>query len=304
MNTQEAIQQIRKAERGDHGTRDMLVTPAMAKCLVEHLNFDEQRALKGTNVVVLAAAMKEGRFREYSDIQFASLNGALHLINGQHTLHAIVASGVSVPLCVHVYSVRSADEIRRLYSRFDVGTPRNLKDTMGSLGAELELTTKQRDRLSGAVKRVHLRFRTHFGHDQERAILSRDYDRIKEMMREWKPYALEYFKAISGAVAENRKVFERGDVLGVGMITFKYQSVMAHDFWSAAAQDDGLRQKDPRKTLIEWLKSNRTSAKAGRQHKAAIAAWNAFMDGKTLERIYTDTDKAKVIVGCNFVCDN
>lgn len=288
-----------------HATRDIVIRPEIALDMVTRLNYEHQRKLSERNVSDLEFAITKGKFREFSDIHFVLLNGQLHLVNGQHTLRAI-ARTVAQRLCVHVYRVPDAEALHAMYCTFDINRRRSLRDSLNAVRDEICLNKNQIDALGAAVKRIHVAFADAWHGSSRRPkefYENGDYMDVIARMLDWSVEARAYFALIDAAPKDNRTGFVTADVVAVGLITMRAHSARAVEFWGQAALDDGLRNSDPRKKLLNWLRTHPTSeTKRTDHHRAAIACWNAHFAGRTLEKVHTDAQSSKSISGCDFTC--
>lgn len=285
-----------------HGSFNVLITPSLAETIIRKHNYANQRPLSKSHVGVLAEAMKNSDFREYTSIGFAVRNGEPILVNGQHTLNAIALSGKSIWLSFHFDRVQDDAEVEALYSTFDIGRKRQARDTMGSIGEELGLHKKERDSLSSAVTFVNLGFRPISGKDSPaRLYAARDFEFKKNLMREWGDEARLYFECITDAPKFNKEPLFRAFVVAVGLLTIREQPDNAIEFWRGVALDDGLRIGDPRKALVNWLKTNPAGKSPHLQHRAAIACWNAWFDGRQLTKVYPRSSVSLEIHGTPIV---
>jgi len=88
----------------------------------------------------------------------------------------------------------------------------------------------------------------------------------------------------------------------------KWQPEKAEEFWKGLAMDDGLARNDPRKALLEKLRSQEGSHSIPVQLHAVASGWNAFYHGRKLKEIRVCPDKpfsidGTTIVGRRFVAD-
>lgn len=146
-----------------HLALDVEITPEAALDAVNQYNYENQRICSGSNVLVLAEAMRRGEFREFTSIDFAVLDGVPHLINGQHTLRAVAAAQKPIWLTFHFSRAKSKQDIEWLYSKFDIGRTRSIRDAMGDIGDELRLSVKERDALAVAVGSINNNFQSSSG---------------------------------------------------------------------------------------------------------------------------------------------
>lgn len=286
-------------QKGDrHLAANAEITPDVAVNLVTKYNYENQRPPSKKHVMVLAETMRRGEFREFTSIDFAVLDGIPHLINGQHTLHAISVAKKPIWLSIHLHRVSSKQEIEDRYSKYDIGRTRSLRDVMGDIGEELGLTVKERDALAVAVGWINGGFRPYSGNDDAiRIYEAKNFELKKSMMREWAREASAFFGCINPAPGFNKALFYRGAVLAVALITLRHSKEKALEFWSGSAIDDGLRNGDPRKALINWLRNNPVGKTQTMQHRAAIACWNAWFKEKNLTKVYPDTGASLNILG-------
>lgn len=274
------------------------ITPEVATNIVTNYNYENQCPYSKSHVLVLAEAMRRGEFREFTSIDFAVLDGVPHLINGQHTLRAIAAAKRPVWLSIHMHKVGAMHDVESLYSKYDIGRTRSLRDTMGSIGEDLGLSVKERDALAVAVGWINLGFRMYSSNgDPVRIYEAKDFELKKSLMRDWSEEATELFSCIDPAPGFNKLLFYRGAVLAVALVTMRYSKEKAIEFWSGAAIDDGLRNGDPRKALISWLRNNAVAKAQKMQHRAAIASWNSWIKEKSLTKVYPDTGASLKILG-------
>lgn len=275
------------------------VSPDQAFQWVTQFNYANQRDLKKSWVGTLAECMLRGKFASFTMITFAVLDGEPLLVNGQHTLHAIYQSNLTQTLMVQFRYVASHEELESLYSIFDIQRRRALRDQMGTIGADLNLSDGERNALAVAVKLLSLGMRPDFGrHDPHFQANLIDAEFIKAEMRSWAAESYKYFSFLRAAPASNRDIFMRSHVVAVALLTLRYCDAKAADFWTQACLDDGLRIGDPRKSLHNWLRSNPVTKAQFQQHRAAIACWNAFYRGKELYRVMPSTDAALTALGC------
>lgn len=281
-----------------HQVADIHVCPGQAIEAATQYNYVNQRQYSRQHVLVLAEAMKRGEFREYTPIDFAVLDGVPHLVNGQHTLRAISHAGSPFWLSVHFHRVEDVSEIDALYSKYDIGKTRNIRDALHGIGDELGLTVKEREGLATAVNFINMGFRIYSGNDDPvRIFEAKDFEVKKRLMREWAEEAKLVFAEIAPAPGFNKQLFLRGAILAVALVTMRYQPDLAKPFWSGAAIDDGLRNGDPRKAFVNWLRNNKVGTSMRFQHRAAIASWNAWFSGRTLSKVYPATEAALKIAG-------
>ena len=270
-----------------HQSFNALITPVTAKLIIDNYNYAHQRPLNHQHLHRLAEAMRRDEFREFTPIDFVIKDKKPVLVNGQHTLNAVIVSNKGIWLSVCMHDVKNDSKIEALYSKYDMGRKRGLRDITSALPGEFSLPKREIDCLGVAVGVIHRNFALIHGRmDVSLNYEMRDFEFIKSLMREWKEEAVLFFSLMKGT--PNRSLFERGPVLAVALITLRHKKDMAIDFWRGAAMDDGLRIGDPRKTAIKWLQDHSSASAVGVQHKVAIKCWNNWCEEKKITKIYPE----------------
>jgi hypothetical protein len=275
------------------------IDPNLAYYIVSEYNWENQRPANDSHIKVLAEAIRVGDFREYTNIDFAIYKGRPHLINGQHTLRAVHLAEKTTPLSVHFYRVENEHEIESLYSKYDVGRRRTLRDSMGSIGDELDMSPNERDKLGAAISVLYFELQNPGMTAVQSLQKSKDFEFKKQLMREWSPEAKLFYQCISEATRYDVGIYYRSPVFAVALATLRHAPEKSITFWTGMALDDGLRHGDPRKTVLNWLR-NHSIRQNRNQHRAVISAWNAWYAGRELNKIYAGSDKSMSIDGTPF----
>jgi len=275
-------------------TYTQTITPSVAKVWLE-FKYSKQRTVDARSVAILAEAMRRGRFTT-NTMKFAMYRDGRFLVNGQHTLTAIVSSGVTLVLPVQDFVVDSEDDIARLYYHEDTNRRRSFQDSVRAMDftERLNLSQTQIKQTAAALKWV----KSNFGVDRKM------YDYItQDDLLEWVPvYTWEIeaiYDAISPCLKEERNIVIKQSILAVGLITMRYVPDKARVFWGQVAKDNGLERYDARKTLRSWLIANTTRRFSSQQRidahtvsRVVALAWNAWCDGRSLRyMLVRDTTK-------------
>jgi len=279
------------------------VTPQLSGEWLTNSQYANQRKIRQWHVDDLSDEMLKGRFIEGTAIHFANLNGRKYLVNGQHTLNAIVQSGKTIPLTVVETQVNSEEGIAALYYRYDTGINRSLVDAFKvyDLTDKVGLTYSQIRWLAAAIATIEVGFRLLYVHEK---ILPDD---MIQKVIEWSPYMRAFLKATDGCNSTIYERLKRKSSLSVALVTFRYyaDSEDTHSFWRQVALDDGLHVGDPRKALNKWLAasftgSQRTSrGKTYTIHHACLMcaqAWNYYVTKRELKSLHVRHPSGKVII--------
>ena len=271
-------------DRGDDALRETPftdVTPAMAADWLAKHNFSGQRKIRSEKVDSLAKTMMVGRFMAGTAITFDVFGGDTHLVNGQHTLSAIVKSGMTIPLTVIVRRVNSMEDVAHDYSRHD--TRMSIRTEMAALEAyalDLGIPHSIVNIASAAMRAILIGLSTPYRKD----IDARSDAFIKaSALRDYKDEISTYYKAIQVAPML-LSCLRLSPVFAIGIETFRYQPKEAWDFWSVIAQNEGLKKGEPRRALSDFLMLHRADGTPNQTFlKAAAHAWNAYFNGRNLQ---------------------
>ena len=264
------------------------VTPKMAENWLKKHRFEHQRNLLDSHIERLSREMENDRFIPGTQVHFGVHNGRLAILNGNHTLHAVVRSQTNIPLSILIAEVSSEEDLARLYSRHDIGRKRNWGATAkaADMYSQTDVPKSFVTNSMSALRIIMIGLNQPLKQDIE---ITHSRDLRIEAFGEYKEYLENYYIAISKGVSRNLKLFKRAAVMAVGLEILKYQPSMAYDFWDGASQDDGLRRNDPRKLLLDYLVN--TPSYSGNyfdQIKAVALAWNAFFENRKLHALKTN----------------
>jgi len=270
------------------------VTPEEARRLRQTCHFERQRAISDQNLTRLALEMRNGNFVPGTTVYFAVLpDGSMLILNGNHTLEAVAASGVPQTLVFIFNEVADIEEAGRLYGCFDIHKARTWVDALRAIGAEHKIAMPMK--VLPAVGLIMQGFE--YSTDKAEAAKSRQA-RFEKMVPYTEPAAMLQ-AALAGSPRPHQNYVTRMGVMAVALETLRYQPSLALEFWQAMAHDDGLRLGDPRKTLLRYLSSTRASGSRAAfvMARAGMQAWNAFFKGKDLAHCRPNVMTHIVILG-------
>lgn len=281
---------------------DFLVTPETAASWLAQWQYEHQRKIRSYHVEVLANEIKKGRFRDNTQVNFCFLAGRYYLTNGQHTLSAIVKSNIPCRLCVSVKNVFSLEEIADDFSRHDTHLTRKLSDTFAAhdTANNYGVTPTELSWISAAA--LYCEVMT--GNQKARNLTQLSFDDKMVYTKQWLETGSAVLHAMQGYM--NLNYINRRTTLAPMMLAYMNAEEEFNDFFPIMAQDDGLKQGDPRKTLLEFLKESRSVGsssgtvkirKTYPQHmlvKHVVAAWNAHIKKSQLKHIRADVSAKKI----------
>ena len=277
-------------------TKEMLITPIIAKEWIENYSFENQRKVRPHWVSFLADEMKSGGFQSHTSIQVViDRNGHHTVTDGQHRLRAIVQSGIPQ---VFLVVFRDGDPGRE-YTMHDRGMPRTIIDVFSALDlpTQLGLHSKNVRYLGSAAKFILSDF------TQKQAKIHDDV--LLSCMREYAPAAQEYFQCVTGGEDRLRDPLRRIATVSIGLVTFRYAPGVAWNFWRGISLNDGLRNGDPRKVAHTHLTTTRsynarvadglTSVRPEYSAQYLCNCWNAWVENRKITKTLVKSDS---VINC------
>lgn len=265
------------------------ITPHKAQTWLDE-RYGRQRRVSDSRVKFYAKEMKRGKWQPTNPIALAHVDGNTHLVNGQHTLLAVLESGATLKYNpIHIHQVTEMDDIDELYAHYDIGKKRNYADSLRAYRVDehTDLPLSAIQHLSSGIVSVMS------GFPRRNTRYSIAHDELIDLVYEW----CDTFKQVRHAVSESESGIVKRilikSVLSVALVTMRYQPEDAFEFWRQVARIDRLPRNDPRlalhKALISWeLKGGDTGApgeEPGTFSRAAAYAWNKYRRGAGLSVI-------------------
>lgn len=249
-----------------------LVTPAQARHMRDTMHFERQRDISSVNVERLAQEMRKGRFTPGTQIYVCVLpDGAQVVVNGNHTLEAVHASGEAQVLTVTKRAVADINEAGRIYAVFDTHTRRSWRASLRAVGSFDDIPD------AGAVLSAIGVIVSGFG---EPGVTDkpRKTDRLTRLavLEDYREAVVLRAEALDRGAKNAKNMIRRAGILAVSLETFRYQPSAAAEFWSRIANDEGLVSGDPERALLAWCRAQKGGGEAFiRSHVlAAATAWN------------------------------
>ena len=257
----------------------VMVTPEMAKILRADCAFERQRPIANSNISRLVFEMSKTWFIRGTPIYLCVLpDGTMKLANGNHTLEAIMASGMAVPLTLIYNKVQSLDEVAAIYANLDLQKTRSWRTALQAMSGH---ATNFEGKVLSAVGMIQASFNrpggANPGHTASR-------NARFDLLTEYRDAGQLVQQAMSGAPRINTQMMERTGILAAALLTARYQPSTALEFWSGVAHDDGLAVGDPKKALLRFMQAHKSGTASDRtdQVRAAALAWNAFFNQREL----------------------
>lgn len=281
----------------------MVITTEIAERILREANYGGQRKTYDHHVTLLADDMRRSTWIDGSQIVFVRHDGRLFLINGQHRLHAVIASQRDQMFQVFIHDdVKSEAEIARLYYHFDVvQRQRSVPEILNAVGVS------ERHSISKGMAVATYRAAALIANGlsipsyQQNPVLARSVDRRLDTARAWWPTAAALEQIIESADRKLRVRLLTAGTVAVALVTLKHQRDKATEFWSGVATNDGLRRGDPRHTLIsDLLTRTRNQGNPNQSSIVPANAWNAWYEGARITHIKVYENSVPRVLGTPF----
>ena len=236
--------------------KGLLMTPARAQDLLAKVP-ERQRSVMPTRVERYVTAMRENRWKVNGEPII--LDDLGQLVNGQHRLHAVVKSGVTVPMLL-VRGVASDDHTM---DAIDTGYNRTPAQVLGMHG-ESKAT---QGALAHALRLLHA-----WDHPTVRFLSSQHQayfdNQVAVDMAKLHP---EMRRSILFTL-EGRRLCNPSYLAFAHYIFSRIDPILSDAFFNALITGDGVRMDEPVYTLREKLIENR-GRRVRRAGKTEILAW-------------------------------
>jgi hypothetical protein len=262
------------------------LSPIMMNAVLKECGYEHQRAISERHVSVLTDLMRRDQWQPKSQIDFAVLRGRYILINGYHRAYAQVRSGKTITWNVALHPAKTDADLRSLYYAFDTNVKiRGERDIL--IASEFSQLHGLGGDLSAALYRamplIGRRFSVnHYDND---VLLNKQVDRRLALASEYAKAAGRFGACLEGLPTQRKKKLLSGAVTAVAIVTFRYQSERAWQFWSGVASMDGLKRGDPRLTLASDFLARKVNSGQPAAFAPSIIAWNAWFDERELRII-------------------
>lgn len=269
------------------------ITPSQAEQWLAVLDHPEQeklqRKVRNSRVDFLAKQMEAGKFLPTNNVHFAFFGDKTFLVNGQHTLHAVVKSGATITYNVVRTTCDTFNDVASLYEVYDIPLARTIKDSLNARNIDV-ITGINNEYLSRIGSTLRYIAAGYANVKQQQSL---------ENLANGIVIFAPIFKLLESAVVGSGFIHNGGykrAIMGAAFPMFYYYPKEAHLFWNQVANDNLLAADDSRKTLNKFLlaarisggrtaKNSYISYSASEISKACFICWNAFFENRPLRVI-------------------
>lgn len=277
-----------------------LITPEYARALIEECEHDQalmetlRRPIRPRHVAFLARQMERGAFgNNLIDVAYCRETEQRFIVNGNHTLRAVVQSGVRLHLTVEETRCETLHDVRMAYSRYDRGLMRNRKDAMRALdaGSETGLPLSHVGYLASAVAFMLDDFKTSGNNRLSQMVGD---DELYEEMVSWTGEYRVLREIVGSSKLWEGRIVRRRGVLSVALVTVRADKARAIEFWTGVASGVNIPLNSPMLRLRDYLME--TYAHGGGETRDSVAhpdviartvahCWEKFVTGETMKRM-------------------
>ncbi len=285
-------------------TEQANIAPSSAEKILALNLFEGQRAIRPARVEMLKQKIESGFFRK-AMIAIAVFGEKHVLVDGQHTLHAVVELDCAVPATVDFYEADTDLGLSRLFTQFNNEGGRTQREHMAAFRSGSDhyrewspiLMTKIASGLlflevvtSGAKSGQSPggRLRT----NDERALILEGHEGEAEFVREILGSNYQRRADGGGWIA-------RAPIVAAMIRTFRASPDAASTFWTQVRDGEMMKAGDPRHMLRERLMRERLGGSSRERVKGyglCISAWNAYRTGEKKEYLKPSALNRKVEV--------
>ena len=259
-------------------SRVMRLTAVKAAELLKFNTFLGQRAMIEFVVQTRMGQITDGTFREAEVVLGTAPDGAIYLMNGQHTCEACRRLGTTIDIWYAEYECETDTDMWKLFASFDTHLGRSQRQIMKAarglfVHEELHGVRLEVLQLCGAALYA-------LG-----AGLIPNFN-TKGMGKVDRVAAVDTFAkeviVIDGYVPQSAIRLKVSIVTAI-LVTFRVNAKRGREFWDRVLIGDDLKRDTPQHRLNKYLTGDSKPLKGGSMHaiiyKTCIGFWNSFMDG-------------------------
>lgn len=265
--------------------------------LMEKHHYARQRPRNEKRVRLLLFLLKRGRLNGKSaSLVLAYLpDGTFVVVNGYHTMMAVIAYGMPFRVNVIKIQVADEDELNDLYIHYDRAAIRGIKDTLRGANVEFDFTAAESTVFAAAIRLMLIGFTDLKNRGRSKAtpkrVIAGDDDIVVAGMKDWGEYVTKIFQLIRQVEFKDRKIFTSAGIIAVAMFCYRYVPRKAAAFWETVITPKGnVNMSHP--AMLLHTKLNAVCIPTSKHRKIeklrppvyarlAATAWNMAMKNKS-----------------------
>ena len=269
--------------------------------LNEITRYDQDRPLRKSDVVSLAAHMIEGTFMpEEVTLTVCEFDGKTYRMNGQHTANAVLlCEKQDKPVSfnnvrLHTYVADTMEDMRQLYARLDRGRSRTNAQVIVSLLGGVEGVGNLSPKITNLLPNGLAFWQYENSHERqlyagERAALDvlGDYRELAEQVG-------AFLSKLNASRNHHGHMF-RAPVVAALYGTFEKDAKAAQTFWDSVARGIGYDTEEAPEARLHALLRNtvvgggrdyrgtRANVPSEAMYRSCLHAWNKFRAGENMD---------------------
>lgn len=254
------------------------VSPELARQWLDTRQLHYQRPVTIGHIRKLTQLMLDGLWNpRVSPITFAERNGRLLLLNGQHRLNAIIEYGKPVECWILVQSYNTDQEVDEVYAATDVLRLRTPGQGLLVFGTHelLGLSANEVKKVGQAIRVIGKSFFPDSNNTLYYGYMNTAKEQHEAILK-WQTTIDCLFGILEVASSRMRQLLLGTYTLAIMLVTLRYDTERAIEFWRQVADNQGLRKGEPAYALVQYMTQKH---KYTRQHYAigVARAWNAHV---------------------------
>lgn len=260
-------------------TKNMIIDKIIAIEMLGYNTYEHQRGIRPAHVKELAEKMRAGQYNG-GQVVFGINGKGQHVVDGQHTLTAVVASGIPIQAIVKKVDCPTSEDLAHLWQQYDGGIPRGLADYVRSeIGAlDIGWSSQFGALIAGAAVIV-----TH-GITRRQITKSEKIKLIKDYLTDG-----AFVRDIAGETFSSAMHMKRQAVVAVMILSYRISEQDAYLFWTKVKTGEMLEKTDPEYHLRNFLITSAIRgvsltkiANPREFYVRSVKAWNCFREGKRM----------------------
>jgi len=287
------------------------ITPAYAQQLIDECTHDPKlmatlmRPIRPRHVTFLARQMERNNFgNNVIDVAHCLETFQKFIVNGNHTLRAIVQSGVSLHLSFEQTSCETLDDVRRVYSQYDRGLSRSRTDALRSLNAtdKLNVPLSHVGYLASAVAFILDDYPSAGARSRTRMI--GDAELFEEVCAWSEEYQL-IRDVIGGVKSWESRIIRRRGVCSVALVTARATPEKSRIFWDGVVSGVNIPSGSPMLKLRDYLMVAGVAGGGGTSKQTVTSddlartvayCWSKYITGRSILRLQVPRERVAVLL--------
>jgi len=290
------------------------IDPTTASRILAECDYDVQRKIRANHVDFLAKEMELGTFVDTAQVVIAkqSSDGSRKIVNGRHTLSAIIRCGIPQKVIYVEKETADDNQTGRLYSSIDVNLSRTVSDQFSALRLceELGFTPTQLKGLSAGIKFLEGKF-------TKISTGRRHMNEHSAKLAEYAPYMHAYLESTVPIPEEIYNAVHRAATVAVALVTYRFSATAygterIDDFWNIVIQGLFDSVDDPRRVAHRHLlntamhgggmtaRSKNSIVSPAYSSRVIANCFNAFVENRKLKSTVVSDPSSPIKINGSF----